>query len=144
MRNSEQALRRVKRGGGVTHLPLVDELRDLSDVIPDETADSPEEAFDRAWVDQLIERASERTREFYLANDQAIRFKAFEAYELAPGGVQATYSSVASALGLKVSDVRNHLFAVRERIRTEIRNELRETVSTSEQLETEWRELFCE
>ena len=144
MRNSEQALQRIKRGGGVKHLPLVDELRDLSEVIPDEAVDSPEEAFDRAWVDQLIERATERAREHCKANDQEIRFKAFEAYELARPGVQPTYTGVAEALGLKVSDVRNHLFAVRERIRTEIRNELRETVSSTEQLETEWRELFCE
>ena len=54
-----------------------------------------------------------------------------------------TLDRVGEQLGLKASDVRNHLFAVRERLRTEIRGELRETVSNPDQLESEWKALFC-
>jgi RNA polymerase sigma factor (sigma-70 family) len=144
MRNSEQALKRLKRGGDVKHLPLANELRDLADTIPDPSAESPEEAFDRAWVDELIERATERTQETLLEAGRELRCAVFRAYELAPPGAQPTYSGVAEQLGIKVSDVRNHLFAVRERLRTEIRNELRETVSSTEQLESEWHRLFCD
>lgn len=144
MRNSEQALGRLKRGGDVKLLPLADEFRDLADAIPDSSAESPEEAFDRAWVDELIERATKRTQEELHKGGHELRYKVFEAYELGPPGSQPTYSGVAEQLGIKVSDVRNHLFAVRERLRTEIRSELRETVSSAEQLESEWRRLFCE
>ena len=101
-------------------------------------------AFDRAWVDELLERANLRTREVLLASGHGLRYRVFEAYELGPPGSQPTYQQVASALGLSVSDVRNHLFAVRERLRAEIRAELRETVSSTDALEAEWRELFCD
>lgn len=144
MRNSEEALQRIKRGGGAAHLPLEDEFRDLGELMADPGAESPEEAFDQAWVDELLERAHLRTREALLEGGHGLRYRVFEAYELGPPGSQPTYASVATALGLQVSDVRNHLFAVRERLRAEIRAELRETVSTPEELESEWRELFCD
>lgn len=143
MRNHEQALKRLKRGGGQGPAPLEDELGGLSELVADERTESPEEAFDRAWVDELIERATVKTRERCLANGHEVRFRCFEEYELAPPGTQPTYAAVAETLGIKASDVRNHLFAVRELLRSEIRAELRETVSDPEQLEAEWRELFC-
>jgi hypothetical protein len=40
------------------------------------------------------------------------------------------------------SDVRNYLFAVRERLRGEIRAELSQTVAAPGELEDEWRALF--
>lgn len=143
VRNHEQALRRLKRGGAVKHLDIDDEFANLSEVIPDDRVESPEEAFDRAWVDQLIERATQNVRDACVKAGQEIRFQAFEAYELAPAGSQPTYDDVATQLGIKTSDVRNHLFAIREKLRTEIRNELRETVANPDQLEEEWKVLFC-
>lgn len=143
VRNSEQALRRLKRGGDAAHLPLQTELRDLADVLPDEGAESPDEAFDRAWTYELLERATERARAHWLESGRELRQKVFEAYELAPAGEQPTYGGVAEALGIKVTDVRNHLYAARERIREEVRAELRETVSNPAQLEEEWQALFC-
>ena len=58
------------------------------------------------------------------------------------GPDRPTYAQVAQKLGLSESDVRNHLFSVRERIRAEIRAELSETVTDMAQLEEEWKELF--
>ena len=141
VRNHEQALRRLKRGGGARPLPLDEVFAGAADVLAADGA-TPEEAFDHAWVDQLIEEATERTRERLVAAGHELRFRAFEAYELAPAGSQPTYADVAAQLGVKAGDVRNYLFAVREALRTEIRAALRETVATTAQLEAEWRELF--
>ena len=53
--NHEQALRRLKRGGEARHLDIFDDMANLSEAIADERTESPEDAFDRAWVDELIE-----------------------------------------------------------------------------------------
>ena len=65
----------------------------------------------------------------------------FEAYELA-SGEQPTYAELAEQLGVPKHTVRNHLAAVRERVRDAMRVALRDTVATGAQLEDEWRELF--
>ena len=57
-------------------------------------------------------------------------------------GDKPTYAALAEKLGLKETIVRNYLFEVRERLRGEIRAELAQTVSSAEQLEEEWGELF--
>lgn len=143
--NVNQAEGRLKRGGGVKHVALTlpdDEVQGLEAMLADPRAESPEDAFEQAWIEGLIERGLERTRQGLLEAGQELRLKIYEAYELAGPGEQPTYSSVAEELGIKVSDVRNHLFAARERLRSEIRQELRETVASSEQLEEEWKVVF--
>lgn len=144
-RNLQQAEGRRKRGGGLRHLSLSipdAEVQGLEAVLADPRVESPEAAFEKAWVDGLIERGLERTRQALLEAGHELRLRVYEAYELAGPGEQPTYRSVAEAFGIEVSAVRNHLFAVRERLRSEIRRELRETVSSAEQLEEEWRLVF--
>ena len=142
VRNQRQALERLKRGGGVPHVPLVDDLRDLSGVLPDERELSPEEAFDRAWVATLLERASEGVLAELRASGRERAEQVYRAYEMAGPGVQPTYASVAEQLGVPLAAVRRDLFSVREAIRAAIRRELRETVSSDAELEEEWRSLL--
>jgi RNA polymerase sigma factor (sigma-70 family) len=139
-RNEVQARERLKRGGGVASLPLDDAaLPGLEASLADPKATSPEEAFDRAFTADLLERALARVRE---AEGDSVRFAAYAAYELGPPGAQPTYADVAAQLGVKPGDVRNHLFAVRERLRAEVRAELEATVSDRGQVDDEWRALF--
>ncbi len=147
VRNDAQALRRLKRGGGARAVSLPDDdVRALDELLPDPKTASPEEAFDRAWIGELIERAVERVRaaaaDAAADSLEALRVRAYELYELGPPGSQPTYAQVAEQLGVSTSNVRNHLFAVRERVRAEIRRELRETVASPEQLDAEWAAVF--
>ena len=148
VRNDAQALRRLKRGGGAKPVSLPDDdVRALDELLPDSKTASPEDAFDRAWTGELIERAIGRVRAAALEGGDAldaVRFKVYEADELGPPGSQPTYAQVAATLSLSASDVRNHLFAVREQVRAEIRKELRETVASPEQLDSEWTAVFGE
>lgn len=147
VRNDAQALRRKKRGGGARPVSLPDDdVRALDELLPDPRAASPDEVFDRAWTGELIERAIGAVRAEALAAGglEALRFRAYEAYELGPPGAQPTYADVAAQLGVSAGDVRNHLFAVREQVRARIRRELRETVASPEQLEAEWAAVFGE
>lgn len=142
LRASERHAGRVKRGGAAEHLPLSSELADLGDVLPDPAAESPEEAFDKAWFRELIARGTQRAKDEERAAGRDVRVALFEAYDLAPPGTSPTYEDVGAPHGLGRTAVRNHLFAMRERVRNAIRAELRETVATPEQLEAEWNELF--
>lgn len=143
--NEDQAKRRQKRGGEARHVAFAgadDELVRLDEMLADEKGISPEEAFDLAWVHELLERAVQQLKAEQGGGD-GLRWRVYEAYELAAPGVQPTYASVAAELEVKPSDVRNHLFAARERLRTLVREELRATVADEAQLEEEWQVVFA-
>lgn len=140
VRAQKEAAGRIKRGGGAHHVGLNDEELTLAEQIPDTKSESPEQAFDRHWVEGLMERALHRARAYYQASGLELRVRVYEAYELAEG--EPTYAGVAAALGVKTGDVRNHLHHMRERVRIELRAELHETVRSGSDLEDEWRELF--
>ena len=141
--NEDQARRRQKRGGEAKRLSLGgDDVVKLEELLADDRTLGPDEAFDLAWVHELLDRAVDQLRSEH-EQGQGLRWRVYEAYELAKPGEQPTYSSVAEALGVKASDVRNHLFAARERLRTLVREELQATVADEAQLEDEWRLVFA-
>lgn len=140
--DQHDALTALKRGGGVKLLALDGAPAGLREGLPDARSADPEQLFDWAWKRDVLERAIERTRQWFAASDRAQQFRAFEEYELAGGEERPTYAHVAARLKVSESDVRNYLFAVRERLRSEIRAELAQTVSSPEQLDEEWKDLF--
>lgn len=135
--HQDEAMSRLKRGGGIRIVAL-----DVKDVLPDPGAADPERRFDQEWRRALIQSAVEQVRKQWSSADRAVKFRAFELYDLLPPEGRPTYSEVAGQLGIKESDVRNHLFAVREAIRSEIRQELSEMTSGPEELAEEWNAFF--
>lgn len=136
--HQEVALHRLKRGGGVRLLPL-------EDAGLDETVPSPAEAereLDRTWMAQLVREAVDGVRERLVTRGKQVLFQVYEEYDLKAGAPKPTYDEVASRLGLKAGDVRNHLFAVRGAVRKEIRTLLAQTTTDAKSFEEEWNELF--
>lgn len=140
--DQHDAMTALKRGGGAKILALDGAEKPLRELVPDGHAETPEQVFDRSWKKEVLERAVERTRQWFASAGREKQFQAFEAYDLGEGGEKRTYGEVAARLGMSESDVRNHLFAVRERLRGEIRAELSQTVAEPGELEEEWRALF--
>ena len=140
--HQDEAMKRLKRGGGVQIVPLDDAKTPLKELLPDRGSMDPERVFDEEWRSTLIRNAVERVRKHWLSDERAPRFRAFEEYDLAPPERRPTYAEVAQRLGLKETDVRNHLFAVREAIRSEIRSELSEMTSGPDELAEEWNAFF--
>lgn len=129
--NQEEALHRLKRGGGLKIL----DLSTVEEFVPD--GSKPEEAFDRAWLKTVLEHAVERVRKRF----PPAQFAVFEAYDLDPA-CAASYGDLATRFGVKESDVRNWLFSIREEMRGEIRAELSQTTADERELEEEWNALF--
>ena len=140
--DQHDALKALKRGGGVKKLALDHEDFPIKEMVADPRGVDPEEAFDREWRREILGRAVDRAREWFSSVGRERQFRAFEEYELGEGAEQPTYAEVAKRLGSSESDVRNHLFSARERMRLEIRAELSQTVGDMDELESEWGALF--
>lgn len=136
-----EALNRLKRGGGVRILGLDDDAKSLDADAAAAGAD-PEQAFDRAWLNELVKHAIGRVRERFAATGREAQIRVFEAYDLRPDAEQPSYADLAERMGLKTTDVRNHLFLVREAVREEIRAELARMTCDKSDLEEEWNALF--
>jgi len=142
LEDQRKAATRLKRAGAVKFVPLTEDVTELEAFLRDPAARDPEEAFDRAWAMTIARRAMERVRERFAATGRETQFRAFEAYDLTPEGERPTYAEVASRLGVKEGDVRNYLFAVRDAVRAEVRNELAIVTRDESEADEEWADLF--
>jgi RNA polymerase sigma-70 factor (ECF subfamily) len=138
----EEAMHRLKRGGGVRFLDLHHADAPLEDLVEDPSAPDLEELFDRAWMKTILDHAVDRVRRRLETKGGGHKFRVFEEYDLSASAEQPTYADLARRHGIKESDVSNYLFFVREEIRSEIRTELSETTSTEDEFEEEWK-VFC-
>lgn len=130
IQDEQRAAQRLKRGGGVRMVEIDGEL-------PDPEGKSPEEAFDAAWRESFLRRAIDRVRARY-QGERSSWFRMFEEVDLGLVSPRPTYRELAERLRIKETDVHNHLFAVREEVRSEIRAELAGVTSGSAELEEEW------
>lgn len=135
-RNAAQAARALKRGGGKAAVPL-DEA--IAPGLVDQRLADAEAAFDRAWIAEVTKRSIERAREKLASGKRAAQWRVFEEYDLRDEGERPTYAALAERHSMKESDVRNALYAIREKVRDEVRAELRDTVSDPRDLDDEWR-----
>jgi len=142
VQHRNDALSRLKRGGGVRLVAIDADPAPLKSVLADPKGVDPEKAFDTAWRIALITNATEQVRQRFATGDRSIKFRAFEEYTSPIVAERPSYAALAERLGVKESDVMNYLALVREEIRTEIRAQLSEMVSNREDLEEEWNAFF--
>jgi DNA-directed RNA polymerase specialized sigma24 family protein len=141
VQHQDDALRRLKRGGGIRILEL-DGAVPLKDLVADPASVDPETIFDGAWRTALVAGALARVRERLQSRGRGLQFQVYEAYELLAPAERPTYADLAQRFGIKEKDVDNHLVAVREELRSEVRRELGRLTVDSDGLEREWNALF--
>jgi RNA polymerase sigma factor (sigma-70 family) len=142
VRDHEDALRRLKRGGGIRFLELENTERALSETFKDSREINPEQVFDKVWKVELVRGAVEAVGERLRSTGRALQFQVFDEYDGSGAATNPTYADLAKRFDLKESDVANYLAMVREAIRNEIKAELSKMTSTPEELEEEWNALF--
>jgi RNA polymerase sigma-70 factor (ECF subfamily) len=140
--HQEDAMRRLKRGGGIRLLELDGELAALKNVLADPRTPAPEKAFDRAWRNSLVTDAVRRVRERFHSRGREMKFRVYEEHDLCPPDARPSYAQLAGRLGLKERDVDNYLCTVREEVRREIRAELAKLTTDAAALEEEWNAFF--
>src|SRR5688572_4826911 len=137
--NARKAERRLKRGGGVTMVPLDFENAEgeLARREPAVDADV-DELFYREWVRALLELSVADLKRHAESLGRPEMFEVFARYDLVDeGDTRPTYTAIASALNLTAATVTNHLAAMRRQFRKLVLERLRELTSSEEEWETE-------
>jgi DNA-directed RNA polymerase specialized sigma24 family protein len=131
-----------KRGGGAEKLPLDFESAER-ELHTSGGIDDVERWFEREWARSIFAGATEQLRR--VAKDQphgAVRLAVFERYDLAEPEARPSYAQLAADLGIKPTDVTNHLAAVRRELRGLVLQTLRDVTATDEEFRSEARSLL--
>ena len=141
--NARKAEGRLKRGGGVTTVPLdfqsaEGELRRHEPSVPSDVDD----LFYQEWVRALFQRAVEDLRQSCDTENRSTMFVVFERYDLADPSERPTYATLAGELGITPAVVTNHLAAMRRRFRRHVLDRLRDLTTNNEEFEAEAKRLL--
>ena len=142
--NARKAEGRLKRGGGVTVVPL-DFKTAEGEVRSHEPAVDPDvdELFYREWVRALLERSVGDLERYAASAGRPIMFEVFARYDLLEDtDTRPTYAEIARALNLTPATVTNHLAAMRREFRRIVLERLRELTSSDQEWESEAARLF--
>jgi RNA polymerase sigma factor (sigma-70 family) len=141
--NTRKAESRLKRGGGVTLVPIdVDEAERELRLQARSAIDDFDAYFQREWLRGLFAVAAARLRDACAARGRVDRFTVFEQYDLAGDeAARPTYADLARRLGLSTIDVTNELAAARREFRRFVLEALREQCATDEEFDAESRAL---
>lgn len=156
--NQRKAAGRLKRGGGQAPLPLdyagaEAELAATRPFSAGAGGEDPEELFHREWVRSLVGLAVADLRRQCEAAGHRVQLTLFERYDLAgvdAGAVAAggadparpSYADLAAEQGIPVTQVTNHLAAVRRRFRGLVLQRLRRMTASEGELRAEARALL--
>ncbi len=134
--------RRLKRGGGATHLAL-DFAGAERELGPAEAPD-PDGWFDREWVRALLTHGVEELRRQTLGTAREMRFRVFESYDLLPhdDASRPGYRELAARFDLPVTQVTNHLAWARRELRRLVLARLAQVTGSDAELRDEAEELF--
>lgn len=142
--NARKAERRLKRGGGMTLVPLDFETAEgeIASHEPAVGADV-DELFYREWVRALLERSVADLKRAAADAGRPVMFEVFARYDLLDDtDTRPTYAQIARELGLTAATVTNHLAAMRRQFRTIILERLRELTSSEDEWHAEAAKLL--
>ena len=132
---------RVKRGGRVAFLSL--ENVDAEDWLQRHlsAASTPALDYDRAWALALLDRVLARLREECEGDGKAGRFAVLQGFIQGDEGA-LSLAEAAGQLGVSLAAMKSLVHRLRARFRELVREEVRETVSSPEEVTAEMQHLF--
>ena len=142
--NARKAERRLKRGGGVTLVPLDFETAEGEMATHEPAVDADvDELFYREWVRALLERSVADLQRATEESGRQAMFDVFKRYDLLDErDTRPTYGEIAREMGLTPATVTNHLAAMRKQFRKIVLDRLRELTSSEEEWEAEAAKLL--
>lgn len=130
-----------KRGGGHEPLPLHGHA--VADGIPEiPSGRTPEEEYDRAWAAAVLDRAMARLEEECDADGHSGRFAVLRIFLDGDRG-ELPLAEAAERLELSMPALKSAVHRLRRRMAEMVRDEIRETVQSPEDVEAELRALFA-
>jgi len=130
----------LRRGGDTLKIPLEDVDAGGGSLAAGREL-GPEQMFEREWRAALVHNAIEAVRRRFIGTDREIYFEVFRAFNV-EGAEQISYTGLAERFHISEDDVRNYLRVARREFKDAVVAEIRETVGSGEELESELNELF--
>jgi RNA polymerase sigma factor (sigma-70 family) len=96
----------------------------------------PETIYLRGWCRQILDTARERLREPFARSQQTALYETLSPY-LDVGDTRTPYTELAARTGLTEAALRLHVFRLRQKHRALLKEEVAQTVSTPEELDSE-------
>jgi len=141
--NARKADARLKRGGGVTLIPIdFDEAERELRLQSANALEDFDAYFHREWLRGLFAAAAKKLLDACAERGRTQRFAIFEEYDLAPEeSERPTYAEIARRHGVSSTDVTNELAAARREFRRLVLDALRDQCASDEEFEAESRML---
>ncbi len=134
---------RLKRGGGIEPVPLVegtDTSPGLS--LPDGAALSPDIAFDRAWATTLLARALATLKAECEGEGRDAEFERLKPW-LTGEAAHGEQAEIARTLGMQPGSLKSAVHRLKQRFRQLVKAEVAATLNDSALVEEEMRTLFA-
>jgi RNA polymerase sigma factor (sigma-70 family) len=131
-----------KRGGGVPHFSLNEEVAEGCYQLDHADDGTPDKIFERRWAETLLNRALDRLRQECDGTEKTRRFDEVKVFLIGEKGVNS-FAGAAERLNLSLSAVKGLVHRLRRRFRELIRDEIAQTVSRPEEIDQEIRDLFA-
>ncbi len=134
-----QSARRLKRGGGVSLVPLDFEKaeRELALAAP-----AVEDCFHKEWIRGLFDVAVAALRQRCESEGRQLQFRVFERYDLNAGEDRITYDQLAREFCIAPTAITNYLAAMRRDLRRIVLENLRQITSGEREFRREARALL--
>jgi len=127
-----------KRGGEVSLLRLDFGLAE-EEIEREAPVADPEAVFDAEWVKALVDAAVESLRAVCEREGRNVHFRAFELFHLRDDADRSTYETIASTLGISITDVNNRLSYARREFRVALLEALRDCTGSEQEMQDEAR-----
>ena len=101
---------------------------------------TPDQIFERRWVQTLLQRAFDRLAAEYVKVDKAALFEALKDFQPRQAG-SLTYAQIGAGLGTTEAAVKSAMQRMRERHREILREEISHTVASATEVEEEIRHM---
>jgi RNA polymerase sigma-70 factor (ECF subfamily) len=131
-----------KRGGGATHLSIDGPAAEARYLETANAALTPEQLYERSWALTVLDRVRAALGARYEADGRGDLFRALEG--TLPGPARARpYAEIARALALTEADVKVKVHRLRKEFGELLREEVRRTVSSADEVDDELRDLLA-
>ncbi len=126
----------LKRGGGITFVPLDEPLAEQRYLTEQPGGRSPEQLYERAWALALLQKILDRLRAETAGADQAERFEALRPI-LIGERPSVTYAALAAQLGATEPALKMTVQRLRRRYAELLREEIAQTVASDSEVAEE-------
>ena len=131
----------VKRGGHVKIIGLQDEVLRLELQGIAAAATSPTDAFDKAWLNSILQNTLDVLSEQYRVTGKDRLFEALKPW-LVGDQDESSQAEAAATCGVSIANFRVHLHRLRKRYSQELRNQILDTLENDEHFDDEVQRLF--